>query len=227
MAENNIRKQKDRFLEVRLARYDRWLREGKITTSSKVIPIGESLSARQWVLKTDQAIEILRRCKTFALARCLCRSHYKRCRNPVEVCLMIDAAADKYVAAGEARYISIEEAEEVLRTADQHGLVHLTLSNPEQKVFALCNCCPCCCHDLLLLRTYGRNDLIARSEFISLTDLSMCVHCGDCVMRCVFKARSMDDGIMVTVPKACYGCGLCVTICPEQAIVMEPRTIPE
>ena len=69
MTECKGRHPKDRFLEDRLARYDRWRREGKISTSSRVVPIRESLSARQWVLQTEQAIEILRQAEAFALSR--------------------------------------------------------------------------------------------------------------------------------------------------------------
>jgi hypothetical protein len=38
-------KAKDLYLEERLAWYDKWLPEGGIPTSSKVIPIRESLTA--------------------------------------------------------------------------------------------------------------------------------------------------------------------------------------
>ena len=42
----------DADLEERLARYDEWIREGKVPTSSKVIPVRESLSVQQWVVPT-------------------------------------------------------------------------------------------------------------------------------------------------------------------------------
>ena len=42
----------DEFLDKRLAKVDLWLEEGRIPTSSKVIPIHESLKTQPWVLPT-------------------------------------------------------------------------------------------------------------------------------------------------------------------------------
>jgi protein associated with RNAse G/E len=50
----------DDFLEERLDRYDRWVREKKTPFSSKVIPVRESLATRQWEIPTAQVIEMLR-----------------------------------------------------------------------------------------------------------------------------------------------------------------------
>ena len=50
----------DDFLQDRLARYDRWYREGKIPFSSRVIPVRESIKAQQWVVPTEQVLELLR-----------------------------------------------------------------------------------------------------------------------------------------------------------------------
>ncbi|SMC63029.1 hypothetical protein SAMN02746065_10629 [Desulfocicer vacuolatum DSM 3385] len=49
----------DPFLEKRIVNYDKWLSKGQISASSKVIPVSESLNAKQWVLPTEQVIEIL------------------------------------------------------------------------------------------------------------------------------------------------------------------------
>jgi ferredoxin len=218
-----MKKPKDAFLEVRLACYDKWLREGSIQVSSKVVPIHESLKAEQWVLPMEQAIEILQKSTSFALTDCLCRSHYQRCKNPLEVCLMLNDAADKYVKEGRAKNISIEEAEAVLSQANARGLVHLTLYEPDHDVYALCSCCACCCHDLQLLKSYGRKDLIGRSEYIARTDPTTCTDCGKCTERCVFEARTWDDDRLRCSIDKCYGCGLCVTYCPADAIVLERK----
>jgi len=213
----------DTYLEKRLNRYDRWIREGRVPFSSKVIPVRESLASQQWVLPSEQVIEFLRNARCFALANCACRSRYQRCDNPLEVCFFINDAADRYVAEGTARYVSLKEAVTALRQANERGLVHLTIYNPEQYIYAICSCCPCCCHDLQFLRLYGRSDLIAHSEYIAQTDVEACVHCGDCVERCVFGARVWQDGQMRYDADVCYGCGLCVTTCSADAITVQRR----
>ena len=216
-------KTRDDFIEDRLARYDKWYRESKIPFSSKVIPVRESIEAKQWVVPTEQVLELLRNARSFALADCDCRSHYQRCDNPVETCFLINDAGDRCVAEGAGRRVSLEEAERLLRQADECGLIHLTVYNAEQYVYAICSCWSCCCHDLQFLRLYGRGDLIVHSEYVARTAAQVCIHCGDCVERCVFGARTWSDGRIEYDTGACYGCGLCVTVCPVEATVMHRR----
>lgn len=215
--------EKDEYLEERLARYEKWIQEGKIPTSSKVIPLSESISGLQWVLPTQQALEILRNSRTFALANCDCRTRYNRCDNPREVCFYINDMADKMVANGRGRYIDLEEAKNRLKLANEHGLVHLTIYNPEQHVSALCSCCECCCHDLQFLKKYHRPDLIAHADYVAEVETNACVQCGTCVTRCVFGAQEKNEQLVVFHQDKCYGCGVCVTTCPSGAIKMISR----
>ncbi len=213
----------DPFLEERLADYDRWLREGGIRFSSRVVPVGEVLEAEPWVVPQEQVIEFLRGARSFALAPCACRSHYRRCNNPLEVCFLLDETADRHVKEGLARRVTLAEAKERLRLADRRGLVHLTIFMPPEKVYAVCSCCPCCCHELQILKRYGRVDLVARSDYVAQTDVAACVGCGACVGRCVFGARRVDENRMHYAETACYGCGLCITACPAGATRLARR----
>jgi Pyruvate/2-oxoacid:ferredoxin oxidoreductase delta subunit len=214
----------DLFLEKYLEKYDKWLGAGEIPYASKVVPVSESLEAKQWVMPSEQALEILRRAEKIALNDCVCRSHYKRCDHPLEVCFLIDELADKRVEKQSARYVDLEEAKEILRKANKSGLVHLTFYMPGNKIYAFCSCCDCCCHDLQLMRLYNRADIIAHSEYIAVTDMAVCVNCGKCIDRCLFDARVWQEGKMQYNPEFCYGCGLCVTVCPEEAIDLKQQT---
>jgi Pyruvate/2-oxoacid:ferredoxin oxidoreductase delta subunit len=217
----------DPWLEKRLARYDAWVREGKIPFSSKVVPVRESVETRQWVLPTERILDFIRNARSFVLIDCDCRTHYQRCDHPVETCLLINDAADAYIAQGLGRQVPLEQVEQVLRHANERGLVHLTIYDPHQYVYAVCSCCSCCCHDLQFLKRYGRSDLVAQSEYVAQTDLAACIHCGDCVDRCVFDARIWEDGQIHYDVEACYGCGLCVSVCPVEATTMERRGPPK
>ena len=214
---------KNDFLEERLIRNDSWMSEGKIPFSSKIVPVSESLSAEQWVLPSCQVLELLRNARSIAVIQCVCRNHYNRCDNPREVCLVLDDEAGMHVEKGEGRYVTIDEAKEILHTANRKGLVHCTIYNPSQHPYAICSCCPCCCHEFQFLRLYGRRDLVVHSDYVAVTDMKNCNHCGVCVDRCHFEARKMKEGEMEYEKQACYGCGLCVTECPVQAIALERR----
>ena len=220
------KEERDEELEKRMHRYDGWVKEGKIPSSSKVIPVNQSLTFLQWVLPTQQAVEILRNSRSFALADCLCRTTHKRCGNPLEVCFYLNDVADKKVEQGAARHISIQEAAAVLEMANTHGLVHLTIYNPDQHVFALCSCCECCCHDIGFMKKLGRPDLVAHADYVATVDRDLCVQCGVCQERCVFDAQTDESGRIVFHQERCYGCGLCVSTCAAKAIRMELRANP-
>ena len=217
------RKITDSYLDNRLDNYNKWIEEGKIPFSSKVIPINKSIETKQWVLPTEQAIELLRNSRIFALIDCDCRLHYKRCDNPVDVCFVINDEAEKCLKRGEGKRITIEEAKKVLKKANDHGLIHLTIYNPDQYVYGICSCCQCCCHDLQLLIKYNRPDLIAYSDYYADTNLENCNNCGECIDSCIFNAREILITGLKTNKEKCYGCGLCVPKCPENAITMELR----
>ena len=216
-------KKMDAFLDERLNRYDKWLSEKKIAFSSKVIPIQESLSTQRWVLPTEQVEEILRKARSIALTPCECRMHYQRCDNPIDVCLLLNEIGDAYVKKGLARHVSPEEAQNIVRVANEKGLVHLSLYMPDHQLYALCSCCSCCCHDLQIVRLMDRDDLMVQSDYVAVTDDEVCTQCGVCIDRCVFDARTWQDDIVAYDPGACYGCGLCVTTCPSEAITMKRK----
>jgi len=224
-----VRKPKsvDPFLEERHATYQAWLDQGQISFSSKVIPVAESLDAEQWVLPTEQALTILRDARSVALQDCECRSHYGRCDGPLEVCLLLNDVGDQLVARGEARHVSLDEAADVLKKANQSGLVHLTLYRPDHQVYAICSCCWCCCHDLQIIRLYEQKELMVHSDYVAVTDVEACIQCSACVDRCMFDARVSVDGGIDDNPRTCVGCGLCVTVCPVEAIVMALRSDQE
>ncbi|RUA00607.1 MAG: hypothetical protein DSY89_06270 [Deltaproteobacteria bacterium] len=217
-----MKRKTDTFLENRMARYDQWLKKGKIDFSSKIIPIRESINTRQWVLPTDQVLTILRKADPIGLTDCVCRSHYQRCDHPREVCLLLNSVAAKEIEKKRARPVTVADASKVLNNANERGLVHLAFYMPGPEIYALCSCCDCCCHDLQILKKYQRPDLVVRSDFIAVDDPEKCIHCGECVQRCVFNARRMLLEKMNFDPNKCYGCGLCPTTCPVQAIDMRP-----
>ena len=214
----------DEFLQKYLDRFEQWSRDGTISSSSRVIPVGSFRDARQWILPSEQALAIVKEARMVALQKCVCRQHYSRCDNPLEVCLVFNEVADTLVRKGIARIITLEQAADVLIQADKHGLVHLSLYMPDHQVFALCSCCSCCCHDLRLVLEHQQQGMIAHAEYIAVTDTESCTDCLLCIERCVFQARTVRSGKMVYDSAACLGCGLCVSVCTPGATTLIRRT---
>ena len=111
----------------------------------------------------------------------------------------------------------------VLKNANIHGLIHLCLYIPDHKIYALCSCCSCCCHELQIIKTYDRPELMVHSEYYAHTDPERCIHCGNCVGRCLFEARKLIENRVVLRQHACVGCGLCVPICSTNALSLIRR----
>jgi Pyruvate/2-oxoacid:ferredoxin oxidoreductase delta subunit len=223
MTQQKIPKKMDDFLSTRLDKYTAWLDDRKIAYSSKIVPVRESLENKQWILPTEQVLEIIASAATIALTDCLCRSHYKKCDHPVDVCILLNQYGRKCIDKGQGREISLDEAARVLDTANRQGLVHLSLYRPDHQLYALCSCCSCCCHDLQLLLDYKQDTLVVHADYAAQTDMDQCIHCGECIARCAFKARKLENDAMVYNTKNCYGCGLCVTTCPVGATMMKPK----
>lgn len=211
------------FLDSIWDKYERWQSSGRITHTSKVMPIGQSVEAKSWVMPTERVMHFLANSRSFALADCRCRTLGNHCDRPRDVCLLLNEISDLRVDKGLARRVSLDEAADKVKRANEAGLVPMTLYHPEQHVLSICHCCPCCCHDLQFLKVRGRRDLVTVSEYVAVQNPEACVDCGLCVERCFFEARAMQGERMAYDPRACYGCGLCVTTCPGQAVTMELR----
>jgi ferredoxin len=215
----------DDWLKKYIDKYDQLISEKKMSFSSKVIPVNQSLKQIQHILPSAQVEEILREAELITLAKCICRLKYNRCDKPLEVCFVLNDVGKKWIAHGYAKAVTLAEALDVIAQANKHGLVHLSLYMPDHQLFALCSCCSCCCHDLQLLLSYGKDYLTARSDYLAVDDPERCSHCGLCIERCGFKARSFENEKMIYDNDKCYGCGLCQTTCPENAINLERRPV--
>ena len=213
----------DEFLKSYIDKYDRWFSENRISYSSRVIPVKESLEGVKHMIPTIQARDILAQARVITIADCLCRSRYKNCDRPREVCFILNGAGEQWIEKGLSKKINLDQAGSVLKKANQSGLVHMTLYRPDHKVFALCSCCSCCCHDLQLVLGYGKDYIMLKSDYIARSLPEECLHCGQCVDRCQFNARQMTESGMVYDPEKCSGCGLCITPCPGNAIEMNRR----
>ncbi len=210
----------DAYLKGFIDKYDKWLAQDLISYSSKVIPVKASIKNIKHIIPSLQAEQILRDAGLITLAKCVCRQRYKNCDKPLEVCFVLNETGEKWIEKGLSRKVALDEAETALEKARQTGLVHMTLYKPDHEIFALCSCCACCCHDLQLVTTYGKEYILSKSDYKAEDDQENCIHCGECVKRCEFNARKYNRGQMSYDPALCYGCGLCITTCPENAIVL-------
>lgn len=157
-----------------------------------------------------------------AVANCICRQGQdilgQSCTKTDlhETCFMIGPDhAKHYVDMGIGRYITQEEAFEILEKAQKSGLV----LQPEnsQRPEAICCCCGDCCVVLTRLKKYPRPaDLYETNYYVEVIP-ELCTGCQECIELCQLEARSMINGVAAVNLDRCIGCGNCVVICSSKA----------
>ncbi len=190
---------------------------------SRIIPINKALEASQKVVPGARVLEILSKASTIAVQACECRENLGKCSAPIDVCIIVDATAESQLAAGAARGISLEEAERILRSTEEAGLVHLVIHTGDWAPEAFCSCCPCCCQELNALVGFGHLDAVLKSDYVVEKDAEMCIDCGICAKKCVFKAHARTGEKVAYSPEKCVGCGLCIEVCPSHALTLVKR----
>lgn len=184
----------------------------------RVITVMEEIEGQQGFLPYEHAEEVLVKAERIAIQACPCRTRERNCDAPLETCISLNKVADYMLARGIAREVEVDEALSVLRHSEEIGLVHETDNNVDPTV--ICNCCPCCCTFLRAITKYGQDAVVARSRYRAFIDPTMCQKCDSCIERCYFDAIEAAPESNVVDQQICYGCGLCVSACPESAISM-------
>jgi electron transport complex protein RnfB len=164
----------------------------------------------------------------FAVANCICRQKTRRFGEKCaktdleETCLMIGADhARHYVDMGVGRFITREEVFDILRRAQEDGLV----LQPEnsRKPEAICLCCGDCCVFLTPMKARPHPAEFFVTNYYAKVDPELCNGCEICVEKCQMDARTIADGIAAVNLDRCIGCGNCVVLCSSNANRLEKK----
>ncbi len=143
--------------------------------------------------------------------------------NPTDVCMVIGSAGDFALDHNpqSARRIAQAEALDILRAEHERGHLHSAWFKDVlgDRLYAICNCCKCCCGGIEAMTKYGVRTLVS-SGFVAAIDAANCTACGLCIDRCPFDALALE-GTLATVNQAkCMGCGVCQGQCAFEAIAL-------
>lgn len=185
------------------------------------VPVNQQITARQEALPYVQVASIIEQGQAFRVNQCICKKERglldSPCKKPTEVCLSISPIPNADFIFEWGRPISREQAYQLLRDAEDAGLVHLTSNVGSGHTF-ICNCCGCCCGVLRPMNEFGVTGVI-NSRFYAEIDPDTCDNCGVCVAeRCQVAAIEQGDITHQVIKARCIGCGLCVPTCPTEAI---------
>ncbi len=196
-----------------------------ITPPSRIIPVEKTIQAGQTVYTFDELSRYIEEAEAIAVGHCYCRHQAYllgevSCEAPKESCMNFGPGAQYTAERGITRMITKEEAYEILKECEAHGLVHLS-SNTSKFLEYLCNCCECHCDILKKVKESNRPVWIATSGYLAAVDEELCEGCETCVEHCQLSAISMnDEAIAVVNENRCIGCGACANLCPAEAISM-------
>jgi ferredoxin len=191
----------------------------------RTVPVSKSipLPAQHLVATYEDTRKLVQNAKgKIAVANCVCRQTKDIQGTPCkhndlrETCLQIGTDhARQYVEMGIARYITKEEAFQILEKAEAAGFI----LQPEnsQHPEAICCCCGDCCGLLSKIVKSPRPADLYVTNYRVEVDSAKCSGCGTCVKRCQLDARILDGKTAKVNPDRCIGCGNCVVTCETKA----------
>jgi electron transport complex protein RnfB len=195
---------------------------GSQTPYFRVIPVQKNIPIESVVLPYEKVSEMINHSETIAVTDCICRIKKnmvgKGCGHTVQNCFLLSPWAEYYLENGlPSSKISMEEAFEILKKAEEEGLVH-TSQNTASAPWFICNCCSCSCGVLGAVTTFKLHSRMGRSCYFAEIDENICVGCAECIDRCQFGALSIQGEVAKINRDFCMGCGLCISGCSTGAL---------
>jgi Pyruvate/2-oxoacid:ferredoxin oxidoreductase delta subunit len=155
------------------------------------------------------------------LVKCPCRMARKDPCLPLDVCMVIGEPFAELVHqhySSRARWITQEEACDILEREDARGRVHHAFFSEMMlgRFFGICNCCSCCC---TAISAHQRGTpMLATSGYVAQVDEKICIACETCQSYCQFGALRLENSLNRVDEELCMGCGICVGKCTKGAI---------
>jgi Na+-translocating ferredoxin:NAD+ oxidoreductase subunit B len=192
----------------------------------RVIPVNETIRNTMEVHPFESAVEIVDAMQSWGVLDCICRKQKaligQACEHPIDVCMAMDPRPNAFEGSSTIRALTRDQAMDTLHRAAEAGLVH-TVSNNQEGLYYVCNCCTCSCGILRGMAELGIANVVARSSFVNQVDEAICSGCEDCISACQFDALSMDDLLVAVDTIRCVGCGVCVVACSTGALSLARR----
>lgn len=164
----------------------------------RVIPIESAIDGSSRRADYEEISRYLNENELFCVSDCSCRTVREKmgegCGHLKEnMCIQLGHAAEYYIRTGRARKITREEAFEIIKLAEENGLMHqIPNLDGSGKTHAICNCCGCGCLALRNANMFQNPDF-SRSNYVAEVETENCVACGECVEHCPVNALQLGQ----------------------------------
>lgn len=171
----------------------------------RVIPIEQAIDGETRRASYEEVSKYLNENDIFTVSDCSCRTARRvmgeGCGHLAEdMCIQMGHAAEYYIRTGRGRQITREEAFEIIKRAEENGLMHqIPNLDGSGKTHAICNCCGCSCLALRTASMFKNVDMV-RSNYVSKVNKEKCVACGECVVNCPVNALKLGQKLCSVKP---------------------------
>ena len=172
----------------------------------RVMPVMSAIENNSKTASYDEVRTLVEKASAISVGPCSCRRSRRLigegCGHLEEdMCMYLNDNAINYSRLGSHRLITKEEAYEILKRAEDNGLVHEINQTPGfEDTTAICNCCGCSCY-ALRIANYFRSAKSIQSNFLAKVDKNKCVACGQCVENCQTNALKLGQKCSTADPK--------------------------
>ena len=172
----------------------------------RVMPVMSAIENNSKTASYDEVRTLVEKASAISVGPCSCRRSRRLigegCGHLEEdMCMYLNDNAINSSRLGSHRLITKEEAYEILKRAEDNGLVHEINQTPGfEDTTAICNCCGCSCY-ALRIANYFRSAKSIQSNFLAKVDKNKCVACGQCVENCQTNALKLGQKCSTVDPK--------------------------
>ena len=197
----------------------------------KLVKVDEEFDVQQQILPYESIMEVIDTNEYFIVVPCQCRLIGELAGEPCKVapadmgCFVTGPMAEQAIKKGYPG-LTKQEAIEFIKKTEKAGLIHSCVADSSvESTQIICNCCNCHCGAFISAKEHKTFGALP-SNFIPRFNREKCSFCELCLKKCPIgviyhhwpNEEDKSDQFMHVKEENCIGCGVCATVCPNDAI---------